>query len=79
MAAHLWYKHLGLYVYRREALLELSRKPPSALEEAEGLEQLRALAYGYTIRVVETDHDAVGVDTPEDVALVEAILAHRKA
>ena len=79
VAAHRWYKHLGLYVYRREALLELSRKPPSALEEAEGLEQLRALAYGYTIRVVETDHDAIGVDTPEDVALVEAILAHRKA
>ncbi|MCH7921535.1 MAG: 3-deoxy-manno-octulosonate cytidylyltransferase [Nitrospinae bacterium] len=72
-----WYKHVGLYVYRREVLLELAELEPTALEEAEGLEQLRALAHGYTIKVVETEHDSIGVDTPEDVALVEAILAHR--
>jgi 3-deoxy-manno-octulosonate cytidylyltransferase (CMP-KDO synthetase) len=72
-----WYKHVGLYVYRREALLELAQLEPTELETAEGLEQLRALAYGYRIRVVETDHDSVGVDTPEDVPRVEAILAHR--
>ncbi|MFQ5893396.1 MAG: 3-deoxy-manno-octulosonate cytidylyltransferase [Nitrospinota bacterium] len=77
VAAFPWYKHVGLYVYRREVLLDLAQRPPTALEEAEGLEQLRALAYGYTIKVVETDHDSVGVDTPEDVARVEAILAHR--
>jgi 3-deoxy-manno-octulosonate cytidylyltransferase (CMP-KDO synthetase) len=70
-----WDKHLGLYVYRRWALLQLARLAPTALEEAEGLEQLRALAYGYKIRVVETEHDSVGVDTPEDVPRVEAILA----
>ncbi len=77
--SHSWYKHVGLYVYRREALLELARLEPTELELAEGLEQLRALAYGYKIRVVETDRDSVGVDTPEDVARVEAILAHRQS
>lgn len=77
VASHTWYKHVGLYVYRREALLELARLKPVELEAAEGLEQLRALAYGYKIRVVETDCDSIGVDTPEDVARVEEILAHR--
>ena len=78
VASFAWYKHVGLYVYRREVLLELARLEPTELEEAERLEQLRALAYGYRIRVVETDYDSVGVDTPQDVARLEAILAHRE-
>jgi 3-deoxy-manno-octulosonate cytidylyltransferase (CMP-KDO synthetase) len=77
VASYNWYKHVGLYVYRREALLELARLAPVGLELAEGLEQLRALAYGYKIKVVETEYDSIGVDTPEDVARVEEILAHR--
>lgn len=73
-----WYKHIGLYVYRRDFLLELARLPPTPLEEREGLEQLRALEYGYRIKVVETQYDSVGVDTPEDLARVEQIVtAHR--
>ena len=63
-AAH--FKHLGLYVYRREFLLEYPDLPVGPLERAERLEQLRALENGFKIRVVETDCDSLGVDTPED-------------
>ena len=61
-------KHLGLYAYRREALLALSRLEPSPLELAEKLEQLRALENGLTIAVVEVAHTAVGIDTPQQYA-----------
>lgn len=61
-------KHIGLYVYRREFLLAYPGLPRGPLEEAERLEQLRALENGYKIRVVETDYDSCGVDTPEDLA-----------
>ncbi len=63
-AAH--FKHLGLYVYRRDFLLSYPDLPQGPLERAERLEQLRALENGFKIRVVETDYDSVGVDTPED-------------
>jgi 3-deoxy-manno-octulosonate cytidylyltransferase (CMP-KDO synthetase) len=63
-AAH--YKHIGLYVYRRDFLLAYPDLPAGPLERAERLEQLRALENGFKIRVVETDYDSVGVDTPED-------------
>jgi len=66
------YKHIGIYGYRREALLRLSRAAPCETETAERLEQLRALDLGMTIRVRETEHEAVGVDTPEDLARAEA-------
>jgi 3-deoxy-manno-octulosonate cytidylyltransferase (CMP-KDO synthetase) len=59
--------HVGLYVYRRETLLKLAAMPAAALERAESLEQLRALAHGIRIRVVETTHAAPGVDTAEDL------------
>ena len=68
-------KHLGLYVYRRDLLLEFPTLPPGQWEKLEQLEQLRLLENGYKIRVVETQSDAVSVDVPEDVAKVEAILA----
>jgi len=70
----MYYKHIGLYVYRRDFLLELARLAPTPLEETEQLEQLRALEYGYPIRVVETKYDSIGVDTPEDLARIERIV-----
>ncbi len=72
-------KHVGLYAYRREALLRLASLPPSPLEEAEGLEQLRALHHGLRIRVVPLEGEGgVAVDTPEDLERVRAILAREK-
>lgn len=67
--------HVGLYVYRRETLLRLAALPPALLELTESLEQLRALAHGVRIRVVETHHAAAGVDTPEDLARVRRAFA----
>lgn len=71
------YKHLGIYAYRRDFLLEYIRWEPAALEQAESLEQLRALVNGVRIRVVETQWDSVGVDTPEDVERARALLEAR--
>jgi 3-deoxy-manno-octulosonate cytidylyltransferase (CMP-KDO synthetase) len=65
-AVPVW-KHIGLYAYRRQALLDLTRLAPTPLERAEGLEQLRALEHGYRIRAVETTHDSIEVDTPQDL------------
>lgn len=67
------FKHVGLYVYRRDFLLRYSDLPMGPLEQAERLEQLRALENGYRIRVVETDYDSLGVDTPEDLERVSAL------
>ena len=67
------YKHIGIYAYRRDFLLRYARLEPTPLEMAESLEQLRALENGYGIRVLETDCRFVGVDTPEDLALVNKI------
>ena len=67
------FKHIGLYVYRREFLLAYSDLPVGPLERAERLEQLRALENGFKIRVVETDYDSLGVDTPEDWERISAI------
>ncbi len=77
------YKHIGLYVYRKEFLLGYSNLCVGPLERAERLEQLRALENGYRIRVVETDYESLGVDTPEDLrrvaARIEAEMAGRRA
>jgi 3-deoxy-manno-octulosonate cytidylyltransferase (CMP-KDO synthetase) len=75
LAAFPFLKHLGIYGYRREALLRLVRFPVSPLERAEKLEQLRALENGIPIAVVKVDYDSVGVDVPADVARVERLLA----
>jgi 3-deoxy-manno-octulosonate cytidylyltransferase (CMP-KDO synthetase) len=75
MAAFPFLKHLGIYGYRRDALLRLVRFPVSRLERAEKLEQLRALENGIPIAVVEVDYDSVGVDVPADVKRVEDMLA----
>jgi len=71
-ARHL--KHLGLYVFRRDALLEYPTLPQGELERIEQLEQLRWLENGWKIRVAEVAHDAISVDVPEDVARVEKLL-----
>ena len=67
-------KHLGLYVFQREALLEYPTLPQGELERIEQLEQLRWLENGSKIRVAEVEHDAISVDVPEDVARVEKLL-----
>ncbi len=69
------WKHVGLYGYRRTFLLEFARLQPTPLEEAESLEQLRALEHGFRIHVAETLHDSIGVDTPEDLERVRQLLA----
>jgi 3-deoxy-manno-octulosonate cytidylyltransferase (CMP-KDO synthetase) len=74
LAAFPFLKHVGIYGYRRDTLLRLVRFPASPLEQAEKLEQLRALENGIPIAVVKVDYDSVGVDTPEDVARVEQLL-----
>jgi 3-deoxy-manno-octulosonate cytidylyltransferase (CMP-KDO synthetase) len=70
-------KHLGIYGYRRGTLLRLVKFPVSPLENAEKLEQLRALENGIGIAVVKVDYDSMGVDVPEDVKRVEEILSKR--
>lgn len=68
------YAHLGLYAYRAEVLARLAALPPTPLELAEGLEQLRALENGIRIRCVLTAHHSVAVDVPQDIARAEAAL-----
>jgi 3-deoxy-manno-octulosonate cytidylyltransferase (CMP-KDO synthetase) len=68
-------KHLGLYVFQREALLEYPTLPQGELERIEQLEQLRWMENGWKIRVAEVEHDAVSVDVPADVERVEKLLA----
>lgn len=67
------YKHLGLYVYRREFLLHVAALQPTPLERSESLEQLRVLEHGFAIKVIETKHDSIGVDTPEDLERVRRL------
>ena len=66
-----YFKHLGLYAYRKEFLLKFKDLPKSYLESVEKLEQLRALEAGYKIKIIKTTVDTIGVDTPEDLAKVE--------
>jgi 3-deoxy-manno-octulosonate cytidylyltransferase (CMP-KDO synthetase) len=74
LAAFAFLKHLGIYGYRRETLLRLVKFPVSPLENAEKLEQLRALENGIPIAVVNVDYDSIGVDVPDDIKLVENLL-----
>ena len=66
-------KHIGIYAYRRQFLLDYAKMEPTAAEQTESLEQLRALENGFSIRVITTDKRFVGVDTPEDLARVNEI------
>lgn len=74
LAAFPFLKHLGIYGFRRDTLLRLVKFPVSPLENAEKLEQLRALDRGIQIAVVTVNYESVGVDVPEDVLLVEKLL-----
>jgi 3-deoxy-manno-octulosonate cytidylyltransferase (CMP-KDO synthetase) len=73
------HRHIGLYVYRRDFLLTFARLAATPLEQAESLEQLRALEWGFRIRVVEVDAASVEVDTPEDLETARALLAGQAA
>ena len=69
------FKHIGMYGYRRDFLLEFAALPQTPLEQAESLEQLRALEHGVRIRTVETQYDSIEVDTPEDLERVRRLTA----
>ena len=66
-----YWKHLGIYGYRKSSLLQFVALPPTPLEQAEQLEQLRALEHGMRITVLETTHDTIAVDTPDDLKRAE--------
>jgi 3-deoxy-manno-octulosonate cytidylyltransferase (CMP-KDO synthetase) len=70
-----YFKHVGIYLFRREFLLRYVAMCQTPLEIAESLEQLRILEHGYPVYVVQVAEDALSVDTPEDLAFVESILA----
>ena len=72
-----YWKHVGLYGYRRDFLLKYVQLPQTTIELTESLEQLRVLSYGYRIKVVEVAQDSVGVDTPADLERVRAILENK--
>ena len=69
-----YYKHIGVYAFRKEALLEFSKLPMLPLETAEKLEQLRYLEYGKRIKMIETDFVGVGIDTPEDLEKAKQLI-----
>lgn len=73
------FRHVGIYVYRRDFLLKFSRLSPTGLERAECLEQLRALGHGYRIRVADVNEASVEVDTPEDLVTAEKYLRQRES
>lgn len=73
------YRHIGLYVYRRDFLLTFSKLAPTPLERAESLEQLRALEWGFRIGVVEVEEASVEVDTPQDLEKARALLRGQAA
>ncbi len=78
LARHTFYKHIGMYAFRRDVLREVTSLPQSPLERAESLEQLRWLENGYKIGVGITDIETVGIDTPEDLARAEEFLRTRE-
>lgn len=73
-----YYRHIGLYVYRRDFLMEFASWTPSPLEMIEKLEQLRILQNGYPIRLIETEYPSMGIDTPEDLAMAKEIIENIK-
>ena len=76
-AKHTFFKHIGMYAYRADILAKITQLPVSSLEKAESLEQLRWLENGFRIKVAETEHETIGVDTPEDLQKAIAFLNSR--
>lgn len=74
LKTHSYYKHIGLYAYRRQVLKQITALPTGTLERAESLEQLRWLEAGYRIKVGYTDIETIGIDTPEDLKRAEAFV-----
>jgi len=74
-----YYKHIGLYAYTKDFLFTYKNLPTGNLEKAESLEQLRVLEEGFRIKVIETDYDTFGVDTPEDLEKVKEYLNKSRA
>ena len=72
------FKHIGIYSFRREFLIEFSKMPPSSLEKAERLEQLRALEAGVRIKALTTSYESISVETPADLERVRALFAQRR-
>ena len=75
LSSPLWFKHIGLYAYRKKFLMEYSALPVSPLEKVEKLEQLRILENGFSIKVLETNLDSIGVDSVADIEIIEKQLA----
>lgn len=73
-----YYKHIGVYAYRKNVLLQFTKWPQSFLEKMEKLEQLRYLENGIKIRMVTTEHTSIGIDTPEDLELARQFLSQQK-
>lgn len=67
LTQHTFYKHIGIYGYRADILEQITQLPPSKLELAESLEQLRWLENGFKITIAETSHENIGIDTPADL------------
>lgn len=76
LAEGTWFRHIGLYAYRAEALRQFVSAPPAVIEQLEQLEQLRMMALGIPMACVKTEYASIGVDVPEDVATVEQALAN---
>lgn len=79
LARHTFYKHIGMYAFRADALREVTSLPQSSLELAESLEQLRWLQNGYKIGVGISDVETIGIDTPEDLVRAERFLAGQES
>lgn len=73
-----YYTHIGMYAYRRAALSQITSLPQSSLEIAESLEQLRWLQAGFNIKVAVSNHDTIGIDTPEDLRAAQTFLAEHR-
>jgi 3-deoxy-manno-octulosonate cytidylyltransferase (CMP-KDO synthetase) len=69
-----YWQHIGVYAYRRNALMQLVKLPSGKLEQVEKLEQLRALENGIPIKLIKTEYNGIGVDTPEDLLILESLL-----
>lgn len=77
LKASVFYKHVGMYAYRPQVLKEITALAPGVLEKAESLEQLRWLENGYKIAVRVTDHESIGIDTPEDLKRANEVFSRR--
>lgn len=75
---HVYYKHIGLYAFRKDVLKEITAIEQSALEIAESLEQLRWLENGYRIKVAISEIETIGIDTPQDLEHAESFLKNRQ-